>query len=167
MIFVTVGTTKFPFERLFKTVDKVLIKTNSKEKLIVQSPVGYNFLYPNVEIIDDLPFLKMIGFFKKSRISIVHGGVTSMFLATKYCHLQPIIFPRYKKYGEHTNNNQVEFCKFISSKILASYVFDSQNLTKKMRTFLRTKKRSKSNVILCSRKLLKKLDEYCLRDFEK
>ena len=132
MIFVTVGTTKFPFTRLFSAIDKILIDLHSKETLVIQSPVPYNFNYPHTKIFTDLPFNKIISNYKKSRISLVHGGLGSIHLATKYCHNQPIIIPRYQKFNEHTNNNQVDYCQIIRHKKNISIVFDTPKFSQQL-----------------------------------
>ena len=132
MIFVTVGTTKFSFPRLFSALDNFLISSHSHEKLIVKSPLSYNFKYPYVKVFPDLPFPKIISYYKKSRISIVHGGMSSIYLATKYCHYQPIIVPRYIRYSEHTNNNQFDYCQIIKHQKNTNIVFDSSNFPKQL-----------------------------------
>lgn len=163
MIFVTVGTTNFSFPRLFSALDYFLVSSHSNEKLIVQSPQFYNFKYPYVKVFPDLPFPKIISYYKKSRISIVHGGVTSIFLAIKNCKFQPIVVPRYQRYGENTNNNQVDFCHYILSKILAKYLFDSPNFSNNLRQFIIHPKNTKfSKSIMCSSILINKLNDYCL-----
>lgn len=165
MIFVTVGTTKFPFSRLFSALDNFLINSNSHEKLIVQSPLSYKFKYPYLQTFTDLPFTKIILYFKKSRINLVHGGITSILLAIKYGHSQPIVIPRYQKYSEHTNNNQVDFCHYIFSKIPAKYLFDSPDFFKNLKQSLTHPKHVQSKSINCSPLLLQKLNNYCLSNF--
>ena len=125
MIFITVGTTMFPFTRLFAAIDKILIDLHSKETLIIQSPVPYSFNYPHTKTFTDLPFNKIISNYRKSRISLVHGGLGSIYLATKYCRNKPIIIPRYQKFNEHTNNNQVDYCQIIKHQTNTSIVFDT------------------------------------------
>ena len=51
----------------------------------------------------------------EAHIIITHGGPSS-FIEVLQEGKVPIVVPRLKKYGEHINNHQYEFIKFISKK---------------------------------------------------
>lgn len=119
MIFVTVGTTSFPFNRLLKAVDQVLVNLSSKEELIVQKGIsGYQFNYSNCQSFSEITFDKMIYFFKSARIVVTHGGPATIYLCLKYCQHKPLVVPRLKKFGEHVDNHQLFFVKFLEKQKL-------------------------------------------------
>lgn len=112
MVFVTVGTTGFPFDRLLERVDRALINSNSKEELVVQKGASsYEFKYQRVKVFEEFPFDKMISYLKKARVVVTHGGPATIFLALKYGKNKPLVVPRYKDAGEHVNNHQEFFVK--------------------------------------------------------
>ncbi|WP_270333578.1 glycosyltransferase [Ligilactobacillus acidipiscis] len=112
MIFVTVGTHEQPFNRLVKKMD--LIAKDLNEKVIIQS--GYSTYMPKYAT-----FKKFMDYenikknYNNARIIITHGGPSSFLDAIQLGKI-PIVVPRQKKYGEHINNHQVEFCKKVQKK---------------------------------------------------
>lgn len=137
MIFVSVGTTKFPFDRLLESVDKVLLTLRSKEKLIVQRGSSqYQFKYPYTKVAREISFLKMIFRLKEARISILQGGPATIFLALKYCQNQPLVIPRVGEFGEHVNDHQLYFSKFLDKRRMAKVILPEDNLTGKIAKYL-------------------------------
>lgn len=112
MIFVTVGTHEQPFDRLLKSVDSLIEKGVIKEQVIVQ--YGYsNYKIRLCEGEQFYTFEQMEELVKSARIVITHGGPSS-FVMPLQCDKIPIVVPRQKKYGEHVNNHQVDFCKAVA-----------------------------------------------------
>lgn len=163
MIFVTLATTSFPFARLLKTLDLILIKEKSKEKLIVQDKSSsYKFKYKNVEQFSEISFPKLIKYLSKARIIITHGAPSSIFLAQKYGKNQPIIVPRNSRYQEHINNHQILFCQFLSKKDKKINVIFEKNLKIKLKKFIKNPILQKNKVkIHCSKKLISNLEKFC------
>jgi len=162
MIFLTVGTTKFPFSRLIKAVDEALVNLKLGEKLIAQ--VGdnkYQFSYQNKEIFSEVPFPKMIFYLSRARVVIAHGGVATILLALKYAKNKPLVVPRSKKFNEHIDSHQIFFSKFLAEKKLIKVAFPDENLFAVIGDYLRhpqklsPKKRASSR-----KKLIKKLIGY-------
>ena len=56
----------------------------------------------------------MIQKIKDAKIVITHGGPSSFIIPLQYGKT-PIVIPRMRKYGEHVNDHQVDFCKKYSS----------------------------------------------------
>ena len=62
-----------------------------------------------------ISFDEMDKYVKEARIIITHGGPGSIMLPFKYNKV-PIVVPRQSQYGEHVDNHQVLFSKFLSEK---------------------------------------------------
>lgn len=137
MIFLTLGTTKFPFLRLLEAVDKALLDLAIKEKLIAQiGPNPPKFNFKNRQIYKELPFNKMIHYLSHSRVVITHGGVGTLLLALKYCQNKPLVVPRSKDWGEHVDDHQAFLAKFLNDKGLIEVAFPEDDLKVRIKKFL-------------------------------
>ena len=109
MIFVTVGSEKFPFNRLIKEINK--LKINEEIFMQIGSckfiPFGY---HPWKRFIS---FEAMIKNIKKARIIITHAGVGTILLCKKNNKI-PIVIPRRKKFKEHVDDHQLELTKKLN-----------------------------------------------------
>lgn len=109
MIFITVGSQKFQFNRLLKEVDELIEKGIITEEVFAQT--GYsdyepkNYQYKN--FIDRDEFKKQM---KKCDKVITHGGTGAIIGAVKQ-KKKVIAVPRLKKYGEHVDNHQLQIIK--------------------------------------------------------
>ncbi|HUS60175.1 MAG TPA: glycosyltransferase [Nevskiaceae bacterium] len=159
MIFITVGTTKFPFTRLLKAVDKVMMNFKKKEKLVVQAGTSdYQFQHQNAQVFREVPFDKMVAFLKKSRQIICHGGPATIFLALKYGKNKPLVVPRTKKFGEHVDNHEVFFARFLKKKKKVAVVLPQEDLALKLKESFGHPIRSQGKKeIKPAKKLIKKL----------
>lgn len=102
MIFITLGSQKFQFNRLLKAVDEL----NLKEEIFAQ--IGYsdyipkNFKYKR--FIDRNEFSSYIN---KSDVIITHGGTGAIMGALKKGK-KVIAVPRLSEYGEHVDDHQLQ-----------------------------------------------------------
>lgn len=109
MIFVTLGTQDKGFPRLLEAIEEAIENKYIKEKVIVQS--GYTeFESKNMEIYKLLPMDKFDDYMKKCDLLITHAGVGSIMSGLKF-NKKIIAAPRLEKYGEHTNDHQLEIAK--------------------------------------------------------
>jgi UDP-N-acetylglucosamine transferase subunit ALG13 len=105
MIFVTLGSQKFQFDRLLEAVDK--LKTN--EEIFAQ--IGYsgykpkNYKYKN--FLDKEEFDKAID---EASVIITHGGTGAIISAIKKGK-RVIAVPRLAKYKEHVDDHQLQLVK--------------------------------------------------------
>ena len=122
MIFVMVGTEKFPFDRLFKAIDNGIKTGRIKQKVFAQTgPSAYiplSFDYTT----ELLPFDELVEFIQRSDIVVAHAGVGSTLLCLSMGKI-PILFPRYGRLGEHFDDHQVELARQMEreSKVLCAY----------------------------------------------
>ena len=120
MIFVTVGNHYQGFERLIRKMDE--IAGNIDEKVIMQ--IGYTKYKPkNAECFDFIESYKEIQELnRKARGVVCHGGAGVIITALEQG--TPVIaVPRLKKYGEHTDDQQLDIVNAMAKegKIIAVY----------------------------------------------
>ena len=145
MIFVTLGTTGFQFDRLLKKLDMVLLELGLKEKLIIQARVvNHKFNYHRVEIIKEFPINIMIKYLKGARLVITHASPAIIFLSLKYAKNQPLILTRLKKFNEHIDNHQFYFAQFFKKKELNGIFLDNKNVEKQIKHYLLNPQKNKT-----------------------
>ena len=121
MIFVTVGTEKFPFDRLLKIVDSAVADGRIKGPVFAQiGSCSYKPKYfPYTEY---LSFDKMQDNIRKADIVVGHAGVGTMVMCLDMGKI-PIIFPRRASLREHVDDHQFDFTKQMEStrRVIAAY----------------------------------------------
>lgn len=106
MIFVSLGTQDKSFSRLLEMIDKSINNNVIKDKVIVQA--GYTkYKSDNMEIYDYVSPTKFKSYIEECDLFITHGGVGNILSALKQGK-KIIAVPRLSKYGEHTNDHQLQ-----------------------------------------------------------
>lgn len=124
MIFVTLGSQKFQFNRLLKALDELVEENVITDKVFAQ--IGYSDYRPKnyqyTEFLDMDEFNKAIS---ECDIFITHGGTGAIINAVKRGK-KVLAIPRLKKYGEHVDDHQIQILKqFEGMKIIeACYNLD-------------------------------------------
>lgn len=106
MIFITLGSQKFQFNRLLKAVDELVSKGVIKDEIFAQT--GYSDYEP--ENYDFKQFLDRDEFREytdKCDIFITHGGTGAIIGAVKKGK-KVIAAARLAKYGEHVDDHQLQ-----------------------------------------------------------
>lgn len=154
MIFVILGTQDKDFSRLLKEIDRLIKEKKITEKVIVQAGTT-KYQSKNMKIFDLLPMTEFNRFIGKADLIITHGGVGSIMNSLKKGK-KVIAVPRLKKYGEHTNDHQLQIVKEFSRQ---GYVIPCLKMSQlgdcieKSKTF--QPKRYKSN----NKKMLELIEE--------
>lgn len=118
MILVSVGTTMFPFQRMTTLVERLSHLRSKHEPIIFQfGHTPPHFLDPHVTAVPFLPHRLLLRYMKESRVVISHGGPATIYQALSYGK-RPWVLPREARYGEHLNNHQVDFAKFLETHSL-------------------------------------------------
>lgn len=109
MIFVTLGSQKFQFNRLLQEVDRLLQAELITESVFAQ--IGHSDYepkhYPYKRFLDHDEFVEME---QKADIVITHGGTGAIIGAVKKGK-KVIALPRLAKYGEHVDDHQRQIVK--------------------------------------------------------
>ncbi|MBU1130496.1 hypothetical protein KKE45_04220, partial [Patescibacteria group bacterium] len=128
MIFITVGTTKYPFNRLAKAINNYA-KKNPQQKFTIQSGYTNHFQnYSNTTIKKFFDFNKTINLIKKAQFIISQAGEGNIFSILQFAKNPPIIIPRNPKYKEHVDNQQIHTCQILKKRKLANIVNNPQKL---------------------------------------
>lgn len=121
MIFVTVGTEKFPFDRLLKTIDEALQNKEIEQEIFVQ--IGSSDYKPKSFTYKDyIDFDEMVKFIQKSEVVVSHAGIGSTLLCLSLGKI-PILFARNVDFGEHLDNHQIDFTRKMDTlgKVIVAY----------------------------------------------
>lgn len=106
MIFVTLGSQKFQFNRLLKEIDRLIECGKITEKVFAQ--IGYSDYEPKnysyKSFLDRAEFVDIMG---KCDKVITHGGTGAIIGAVKQGK-KVIAVPRMAKYGEHVDDHQLQ-----------------------------------------------------------
>lgn len=116
MIFITLGSQKFQFNRLLQAIDKLIENDLIIDKVFAQT--GYSDYTP--QNYDFKPFLDREEYAKnigKADIVITHGGTGSIIGAVKMGK-KVIAVPRLAKYGEHVDDHQLQLLQQFSDENL-------------------------------------------------
>lgn len=126
MIFITVGTQKFQFNRLLKEIDKLIEENKISEETFAQ--IGYCTYKPKYysfkEFINTDEYDEIL---KKSDIVITHGGTGTIIKAIKL-RKKVIAVPRLKAFGEHVDNHQIQIISEFHEIGFLQKVEDLNNL---------------------------------------
>lgn len=150
MIFITLGSQKFQFNRLLEAADE--LKTS--EEIFAQ--IGYSDYKPQnykyKEFLDRDEFSKVMS---NADIVITHGGTGAIISALKKGK-KVIAVPRLKEFGEHVDNHQVQLTSQFKELNLI-YVCEDMNLRDALEIVKSTKyKKYESN----THRIIKNLEEY-------
>ena len=128
MIFVTVGSQKFQFDRLLKEVDKLIENKIINEDVIAQ--IGYSTYIPKnykyYKFIDQDEFKKYIS---KCDMVITHAGTGAIVGALKQGK-KVVAVPRLAKYGEHVDDHQIQLLDEFKELNFIEPAYDVKDLEK-------------------------------------
>lgn len=106
MIFITLGSQKFQFNRLLKAVDQLVESGEIQEEIFAQ--IGYSDYKPlHYEYKDFLDRDEFASWEAKADIIITHGGTGAIIGAVKKGK-KVIAVPRLAEYGEHVDDHQTQ-----------------------------------------------------------
>ncbi|SCP96237.1 PssE/Cps14G family polysaccharide biosynthesis glycosyltransferase [Anaerobium acetethylicum] len=150
MIFITLGSQKFQFNRLLKAVDE--LKTD--EEIFAQ--IGYSDYKPvNYKYKEFLDRDEFADVMSKSDIVITHGGTGAIIGAVKKGK-KVIAVPRLAKYGEHVDDHQIQLIGQFKELGLI-YACEDMNLQKALDVVKKTEYNEyKSN----TQTIIKSLEEF-------
>lgn len=127
MILVLLGTQDKPFERLLKMVAKEIDNGNIKEKVVAQTGCT-NFSHDKIKTFDFTTKEEIEKLIDKARIIITHAGVGTITECLEK-NKKVIVVPRLKKYGEHTNDHQLQITKEFEMKGYVVALYASKKLS--------------------------------------
>lgn len=112
MVFVTLGTQNFNFNRLLQAVEKAVKNNVITDEVIAQ--IGNNeFQSKHIKCISFLDKDAFVEHMKEARFIISHAGTGSIVSALKMGK-KIIVGPRLSEYGEHIDDHQLEILEAFS-----------------------------------------------------
>ena len=136
MILVTLGTQDKPFKRLLLAIQKEIDNGNIKDEVVVQAGCT-KFESKQMKIFDLIPTDEFSKLVEKCDILITHGGVGSIITGLKN-NKKVIGVARLKKFGEHTNDHQLQILENFDQEKYIIYLKDLDKLNdalKKAKSF--------------------------------
>lgn len=117
MVFVTVGTHEQQFNRLVRAIDDLADAELADERIVIQT--GYSDYEPaNCEWAKFFDPVQMAELMHEADVVVTHGGPSS-FVEAIAAGKKPVVVPRCSDYGEHVNDHQVEFLRFVAEQQVA------------------------------------------------
>ena len=130
MLFVTVGSQKFPFDRLIKKVDQMLREGLIQEEVFIQTGTsGYVPACPHQAFCEGARFEELL---EACDILITHGGAGTMMEAAKRGK-KTVAVPRLARYGEHVDDHQLELTEQLHKMNLIYACPDAEDLPEALR----------------------------------
>lgn len=127
MIFVTVGASQFPFDRLLRAVDDLALE----EEIVVQC--GPSAIRPRrARCFDFLAFEEVAEYVRRARAVVSHAGIGSV-LVTLAEGKRPLVVPRLARFGETVDDHQAESARRLDAAGLVTAVFEPDELGSRLR----------------------------------
>lgn len=126
MIFVTLGSQKFQFNRLLMKIDELIENGTISEEVFAQ--IGASDYRPKHYAYTD--FMDRDAFAKKesrAALLITHGGTGAIIGAVKK-GIKVIAVPRLAKYGEHVDDHQIQLLKQFDGMGIMRACYDLEQL---------------------------------------
>lgn len=112
LIFVTVGTEQYPFNRLCAAVDDWLCAAERKDIDVVYQ-TGSSTYRPRRGMVESfMPFRDIRAHVERASVVVAHAGVGTVDLCVSV-NKKPVIFPRRRMYGEAIDDHQVEYARHV------------------------------------------------------
>lgn len=121
MIFVTVGTEQYPFDRLLLILENAVRDRELTGEIFAQ--IGNSKFIPSLYKYERfIDFEIMADVIRKADIVVSHAGEGTTLLCLMLGKT-PILFPRMASFREHVDNHQLELARKLSEnkKVLAAY----------------------------------------------
>lgn len=155
MIFVTLGSQKFQFNRLLRKIDELIENGTIVDKVFAQ--IGYSDYQPKLYSYTD--FMDRNEFDNKmehTTVVITHGGTGAIINAVKKGK-KVIAIPRLAKYGEHVDDHQLQLLSQFDNMGIIVAVYDIEKLAK---NYMNLKNIHLNSYVSSTRKIISNIDMF-------
>jgi UDP-N-acetylglucosamine transferase subunit ALG13 len=121
VIFITVGASPFPFDRMLRAVARL-----PGQRLFVQHGPGE----PPVDAartVDFLSFAELIEAVDAADVVVSHAGAGTIICALQAGHT-PVLVPRLQRYGETVDDHQLELARALEAQSRVVVAWDSDRI---------------------------------------
>jgi UDP-N-acetylglucosamine transferase subunit ALG13 len=122
VIFVTLGTQAYPFDRLLRGLEGL-----GGEELVVQGGAS-SFRPSGAAWFEYLEYPELVEHVRRARAVVSHAGVGSVMTAVAEGK-RPLVVPRLHRYGEAVDDHQVPFARRLAEAGLLTLVEDPTELS--------------------------------------
>ena len=139
MIFVTLGSQKFQFNRLLQKIDELVKEEAIKEEIFAQ--IGYSDYKPeNYQYKDFLNRNEFSEIQSKADVVITHGGTGAIIGAVKKGK-KVLAVPRLAKYGEHVDDHQIQLLQQFDGMEIIEACYELDDFEKALKKLHETEYR--------------------------
>jgi UDP-N-acetylglucosamine transferase subunit ALG13 len=132
LIFITLGSREYQFNRLLKEVDSLLENGKINESVFAQ--IGQSDYIPrNYTYVKFLSPEEFSSYQNKASLIITHGGTGAIISALKK-QKKIIAIPRLSKYKEHTDNHQQQITRMMKKLSYIESLEEISELELKIKT---------------------------------
>ena len=126
MIFVAVGTQKFPFNRLLKGIDDLIELGKLEDEVFAQ--IGHSDYVPwNYQYKDFLSKEDFQAKISNCDVLITHSGVATIITGMRL-EKPIVVVPRFARFAEHVDDHQLQIAESFSTKNLVLMCRDVEEL---------------------------------------
>ena len=155
MIFVTVGSQKFQFNRLLKEIDKLIDKKIINDEVYAQIGAS-DYLPQNYQYTKFLPDDEFNKYLKKCSLVITHAGTGVIVNALKL-EKKVIAIPRLKEYNEHVDNHQIQLIDEFKELNFIEPCYEIKDLEQ---AIINIKNRNYNKYVSNTDKILSSIEEF-------
>jgi UDP-N-acetylglucosamine transferase subunit ALG13 len=114
VILVTLGTHPQPMDRVVTALDDLIERRAINERVIIQA-ASFNLLPKRAEAVAVAGYDALAAWAAEATVVVTHGGPGSIMLALG-AGRRPVIVPRMVRYGEHVDDHQLRFARWIAPR---------------------------------------------------
>lgn len=155
MIFITLGSQKFQFNRLLKKIDELIADGTVAEEVFAQ--IGYSDYQPQnygyTDFLDKSAFSDSV---QKADLIITHGGTGAVLGAVKQGK-KVIAVPRLSAFGEHVDDHQLQLVSVFDEMGIAMACNDVEHLAE---VYLEVRKREFKPYVSNTETIIRSIEEY-------
>jgi UDP-N-acetylglucosamine transferase subunit ALG13 len=111
LLFITVGTEQWPFDRLLQWVERWVVRAGPVARVLVQR--GPSAAPGSVESVASMAYDDVMAAIEKAAAVVCHGG-TTVLEARRHGHV-PIVVPRLRSLGECVDDHQVAYARRLAA----------------------------------------------------
>ena len=130
MIFVTLGSQKFQFDRLLKKIDELIDEGIIKEDVFAQIGAS-TYLPKNYKYTRFMDREEFSAHIENASLVVTHGG-TGVIMGAVKRGKKVIAVPRLAKYGEHVDDHQLQLLRQFDDLGIICYCKDVDDLGKSL-----------------------------------
>ena len=162
MIFVAVGTQKFPLNRLLCALDELISQGSITEAVFAQT--GHSTYLP--EHYESQAFLSKESFeenIQNCDLLITHSGVATIVAGLKR-NKPVIVVPRLAKYAEHVDDHQIQIAESFSEQNFVIMCSDTANLAA---CIVEAKRHEFDHYVSQRKRMLETIQQYLMKNMKK